>query len=92
MPINIKVLGPGCNNCHLVEEHAREAVQQLGLEAELAHVTDRAEYPKYGLLFTPGLVINGKLVSGGRIPSVADISGWLSAATSASAIDFPSTG
>ena len=80
MPINIKVLGPGCNNCHLVEEHAREAVQRLGLEAEIEHVIDRAEYPKYGLLFTPGLVINEKLVSGGRIPSVADISGWLGTA------------
>ena len=80
MPINIKVLGPGCNNCHLVEEHAREAVAQLGLEAEIEHVTDRAEYPKYGLLFTPGLVIEGKLVSGGRIPSVADINGWLASA------------
>ncbi len=65
MPINIKVLGPGCDNCHLVEEHAREAIAQLGLEAEIEHVTDRAEYPKYGLLFTPGLVIDGKLV---RVP------------------------
>jgi small redox-active disulfide protein 2 len=81
MPINIKVLGPGCNNCHLVEENAKAAVAQLGLEAEIEHVTDRAEYPTYGLLFTPGLVIDGKLVSGGRIPSVADISGWLTSAT-----------
>lgn len=80
MPINIKVLGPGCNNCHMVEENAREAVAQLGLEAEIEHVTDRAEYPKYGLLFTPGLVIEDKLVSGGRIPSVADISAWLASA------------
>jgi small redox-active disulfide protein 2 len=79
MPINIKVLGPGCNNCHLVEENAKAAVAQLGLEAEIEHVIDRAEYPKYGLLFTPGLVIDGKLVSGGRIPSVTDISGWLNA-------------
>jgi len=81
MPITIKVLGPGCNNCHLVEEHAKAAVAQLGLEAEIAHVTDRAEYPKYGLLFTPGLVIDGKLVSGGRIPSVADVAVWLQSAT-----------
>jgi small redox-active disulfide protein 2 len=80
MPINIKVLGPGCDNCHLVEEHAREAIAQLGLEAEIEHVTDRAEYPKYGLLFTPGLVIDGKLVAGGRIPTVADISAWLASA------------
>ena len=83
MPINIKVLGPGCNNCHLVEEHARAAVADLGLEAENEHVTDRAEYPAYGLLYTPGLVIDGKLVSAGRIPSVADISGWLAAAPAA---------
>lgn len=83
MTITIKVLGPGCNNCHLVEEHARAAVQQLGLEAEIDHVTDRAEYPRYGLLYTPGLVIDGKLVSGGRIPSVAEISGWLTSAAAA---------
>ncbi len=89
MPLIIKVLGPGCNNCHLVEEHAREAVAQLGLEAEIEHVTDRAEYPKYGLLFTPGLVINEKLVAGGRIPSVADISGWLANAASRPASPSP---
>jgi small redox-active disulfide protein 2 len=80
MTITIKVLGPGCNNCHLVEEHARAAVADLGLDAEIEHVTDRAEYPANGLLYTPGLVIDGKLVSGGRIPSVADISGWLATA------------
>jgi small redox-active disulfide protein 2 len=89
MPINIKVLGPGCNNCHLVEEHAREAVAQLGLEAEIEHVTDRAEYPRYGLLFTPGLVIDGKLISGGRIPSVVDISAWLESVASRPASPSP---
>ena len=77
MTITIKVLGPGCNNCHLVEENAKAAVAQLGLDAEIEHVTDRAEYPKYGLLFTPGLVINNKLVSGGRIPSVDEVTSWL---------------
>ena len=83
MPINIKVLGPGCNNCQLVEENAKAAVAQLGLEAEIEHITDRAQYLTYGLLFTPGLVINEKLMAGGRIPSVADISGWLDSAAAA---------
>ena len=80
MPINIKVLGPGCNNCRLVEEHVRAAVALLGLDAEIEHVTDRAEYPKYGLLYTPGLLIDGKLVSGGRIPAISEISTWLARA------------
>lgn len=78
MAINIKVLGPGCHNCHLVEENAKAAVAQLGMDAEFEHVTDRAEYPRYGLLYTPGLVIDGKLVSGGRIPSVSEVTAWLS--------------
>lgn len=77
MTISIKVLGPGCENCHLVEENARAAVAQLGLDAEIEHVTNHAEYPKYGLLFTPGLVIDNKLVCGGRIPSTAEVTTWL---------------
>ena len=84
MTVTIKVLGPGCDNCHLVEEHARTAAAQLGIDAQIEHVTDRAEYPKYGLLFTPGLVIDDKLVSGGRIPSVAEVASWLASATAAS--------
>lgn len=83
MTIHIKVLGPGCNNCHLVEENAMTAVTQLGVEAEIEHVTDRAAYPTYGLLYTPGLVINGKLVSGGRIPTVAEVETWLATAAMA---------
>lgn len=81
MTIYIKILGPGCDNCHLVEEHARAAVTQLGVDAQIEHVTDRAEYPKYGLLYTPGLVINGILVSGGRIPSVAEVTTWVTKET-----------
>lgn len=78
--LSIKVLGPGCANCQKVEEIASAAVAQLGVEAEIEHVTDRAQYPKYGLLYTPGLVVNEKLVSGGRIPTVAEVTTWLSTA------------
>lgn len=83
MLINIKVLGPGCENCHKVEENARAAVAQMGMDATVEKVTDRDTFAHYGLLFTPGLVINEKLVSGGRIPSVADISTWLADAATA---------
>jgi len=75
--LTIKVLGPGCPNCHKVEENARQAVKMLGTQARIEKVTDRAEFQKYNLLMTPGLVINEKLVSAGRIPSEAEVMSWL---------------
>jgi len=73
MTVNIKVLGPGCANCQNLENNARAAAAQLGLDATVEKVKDRAEYPRYGLLYTPGLVVNGQLVSAGRVPSVAEV-------------------
>jgi small redox-active disulfide protein 2 len=75
--LDIKVLGPGCYNCNKVEATAKQAAANLGIDAQFEKVTDRAEYPKYGLLYTPGLVVNGKLVCGGRIPSEAEVMTWL---------------
>jgi hypothetical protein len=49
----------------------------LGVEAQFEKVTDRAEYPKYGLMYTPGLVINNKLVCGGRIPTPEEVMTWV---------------
>jgi small redox-active disulfide protein 2 len=78
--LNIKVLGPGCANCQKVEEVAREAVANLGLDASIDHITNRADMAPYRLLATPGLVINEKLVCAGRIPTVQEVSAWLQAA------------
>ena len=78
--LSIKVLGPGCENCHKVEQIAHQAVDQLGVEAYIEKVTDRAEFKKYGLLATPGLVVNEKLVCGGRIPNQAEVTTWLTSA------------
>lgn len=75
--LDIKVLGPGCDNCKKVEALAREAVTMVGTQATIVKVVDRAEYPKYGLLYTPGLVINGKLVCGGRVPTAAEVTTWV---------------
>ncbi len=75
--VDIKVLGPGCDNCKKVEAIARQAVANFGIEARFEKVTDRAEYPKYGLLYTPGLVINSKLVCGGRIPTPEEVMSWV---------------
>jgi small redox-active disulfide protein 2 len=74
----IEVLGPGCNNCKRLEANAREAVGMAGVEAEIIKVTDYAEIAAHGVLSTPGLVIDGKLVSASRIPSAGDIAAWLS--------------
>ncbi|HEX7395449.1 MAG TPA: thioredoxin family protein [Anaerolineaceae bacterium] len=75
--ITVKVLGSGCANCKRLEATARKVVESLGIEAEILHVTEYAEIMKYPILSTPGLVVNEKLVSAGRIPSEAEIAGWL---------------
>lgn len=75
--IQIKVLGPGCNNCKRVETHARLAVEALGIQAEIIKITDHDEIFKYPILSTPGLVINEKVVAAGRIPTPAQIETWL---------------
>jgi small redox-active disulfide protein 2 len=80
--ISIKVLGPGCANCERVELQAREAVKQLqvehpGLEVTIEKIKDPELFGSYGLLATPGLVINEHLVSAGRIPTVEDILAWI---------------
>lgn len=78
--INIKVLGSGCSNCKRLEALAHTVVGDLGIEAEIEKVTEYPEIMKWNILATPGLVINNKVVSSGRIPSQKEIEGWLKAA------------
>jgi small redox-active disulfide protein 2 len=80
--LTIKVLGPGCQNCKNLEAVARKAVTNFGLEAEFIKVTDWPEIKKYPILATPGLVINEKLVSAGRIPAESEVLTWLADALS----------
>ncbi len=75
--IQIKVLGKGCSNCKKLEELACRAVEKSLLQAEIEKVTDMDAIMQYPILSTPGLVINEKLVSSGRIPSETEIIGWL---------------
>jgi small redox-active disulfide protein 2 len=76
--LTVKVLGSGCANCHKLEDSARSAVTRLGAEAKIEKVTDIADIMSYNVLSTPGLVINEKVVSSGRLPSEAEITTWLS--------------
>jgi small redox-active disulfide protein 2 len=78
--LTIKILGPGCANCRKLEEVARAAVATLGVEAEFVKVTDMSQIVSYDILKTPGLVINEKVVSSGRIPAPATVAEWIQAA------------
>lgn len=75
----VKILGPGCANCRKLEAVAREAAAGAGVEAEFVKVTDMKAIMAYDVLTTPGLVIDEKLVSSGRIPSQAEVRQWLQA-------------
>ena len=80
--LTIKILGAGCANCKKLEQITRKVVNQLGIQAEVMKVTDPTEFADYGLLSTPGLVINEKLFSSGRIPSPAEITSFVTSAIS----------
>jgi small redox-active disulfide protein 2 len=78
--LTLKVLGPGCANCRKLEEIARAAVASTGVAAEVVKITDMQRIVGYGVLKTPGLVINEKLVCSGRIPSLQQVEGWIATA------------
>ncbi|MBI5840742.1 MAG: TM0996/MTH895 family glutaredoxin-like protein [Chloroflexi bacterium] len=75
--LTIKVLGSGCANCKRVEQIARKVIADMGIEAEVIKVTDYNDITAYNILSTPGLVINEKVVSTGRIPTPAEVTTWL---------------
>lgn len=75
--LTVKVLGPGCENCVNLASSAQRAINSLSIDAKVVKVTDYAEFAKYRLLMTPGLVINEKLVSAGRVPTEAEITTFL---------------
>ncbi len=71
--MKIKILGPGCVNCRTLANRAQEAVQQLGIDASIEKVEDIKAIATYGILRTPGLVIDEQVVSYGMVPKVEDI-------------------
>lgn len=78
--MKIKVLGPGCARCRQLEQTTREVVKELGIDAEIEEVKDIKKITEYPILTTPGLVINEKLVSSGRVPSKAEVSTFITTA------------
>jgi small redox-active disulfide protein 2 len=81
--LTIKVLGSGCANCKKLEAVTRQVVSQMGVEAEVVKVTEYPDIMAYNVMSTPGLVINEKVVSSGRIPSPAEITTFVANALEA---------
>jgi len=71
--MDIKILGTGCPKCKTLEKMTREVVEQNGVEATIGKVEDIMEIMKYGIMSTPALVVDGKVVIKGRIPSTQEI-------------------
>lgn len=68
-----KILGGGCKNCQKLYENTAAALAKLGTDAEIIKVTDMIQIAKYGVMRTPALVVDEKVVVSGRVPSVSEI-------------------
>jgi small redox-active disulfide protein 2 len=79
--LQIKVLGPGCPDCERLARDLMTVMTELNLPADLDHVRDVKEIACYGVMGNPALVINGKVVAVGRVPSKNQLKEWLKAAS-----------
>lgn len=77
--MEIKILGPGCAKCKATSEAIEKVVQSKGMQVQLTKVEDMREIVSYGVLSTPGVVIDGKVVHVGSVPTREAIEGWLAA-------------
>jgi small redox-active disulfide protein 2 len=75
--IQIRVLGPGCSRCDMLEQEIMKVLTETNLQADLEHVRDIMEIAKYGVMGTPALIINDEVKSVGKVPSKDKIIEWL---------------
>jgi len=71
--MRIEIVGPGCPKCIATEKNVKEALKELGIQAEVVHVTDVREFAKKGVVFTPAVVVDGKVKISGKIPTVEEV-------------------
>ena len=74
---DVKVYGPGCTRCETTAEMVRTAATKLGIEVSVEKITDMAEIARAGVMSTPGISINGRLVHAGGLPDAAKLETWL---------------
>ena len=77
----VKILGSGCKKCNELEANTKEALIQLGMDTAIDHVTDFAQIAAYGVMTTPALVVNGKVVAFGKVLKTDDVVKILQKAT-----------
>lgn len=75
----VKVYGPGCKRCETTETMVKDVAAKLGVAVDVTKVTDPREIAMAGVMSTPGISVDGKLVHAGGLPDTAKLEGWLSA-------------
>ncbi|WP_116132041.1 thioredoxin family protein [Tropicimonas sp. IMCC34043] len=75
----VKVYGPGCKRCETTEQMVRDTAARLGLDVEVEKVTDARAIAMAGVMSTPGIAIDGRLVHAGGLPDATRLEGWLTA-------------
>ena len=76
--MHIKILGPGCANCSKLEKQTRKAIDLLGIDADIEKVTDYSQIASYGIMSTPGLVVDEQVVLSGRVAKAEEIARLIS--------------
>lgn len=76
--MKIQVAGPGCARCHAVEKNVIEAATELGIDADISKLSDMREFVKLGVMFTPAVIVDGKVVISGKVPKVDELKKILS--------------
>lgn len=75
----VKVYGPGCKRCETTEKMIKDAASRLGVEVAVEKITDARSIAMAGVMSTPGIAVDGKLVHAGGLPDAARLDGWLAA-------------
>jgi len=73
----VKILGPGCRRCEQLCSSTKQAAEQLGIEYQVEKVTDITKFADYGVMMTPGLVVDGTVKSQGKVPTLDEIKAML---------------